>query len=159
MATVLAHLVALDDPWSERAQLVHLTGSALVCGPRGVVLHRHKRLGIWLQPGGHVDPGEEVWEAALREAVEETGLPGVRHPDGGPHLVNVDVHAGPRGHVHLDCRYLLLAHDVDPTPAAGESPDVRWFPPAEALAAVADDPQLVAALERALVSVGTPPVR
>ena len=48
----------LDQPFSETADPIHVTGSAIVIGPRGVVLHLHKRLGIWLQPGGHVERGE-----------------------------------------------------------------------------------------------------
>jgi 8-oxo-dGTP pyrophosphatase MutT (NUDIX family) len=89
-----------------------------------------------MQPGGHVDPGESPWQAALRETTEETGLP-VRHPDSGPQLIHLDAHpAGP--HVHLDLRYLLLSEDADPAPAAGESPDVRWFSLPEALE-LADD--------------------
>ena len=32
--------------------------------PRGIVLLKHRRLGIWVQPGGHVDPGETPCEAA-----------------------------------------------------------------------------------------------
>src|SRR5215203_5825757 len=58
---------ALEDPLSQAAGPVHVTGSGFVVGSRGVVLLRHKRLGIWLQPGGHVDPGETPWEAAQRE--------------------------------------------------------------------------------------------
>ncbi len=87
-----------------------MTGSAIVVGPRGVVLLRHKRLGLWLQPGGHVDPGETPWQGALREAFEETGLD-VRFAGSGdahvPLLVHVDVHDGGRGHTHLDLRYLV----------------------------------------------------
>mgnify|MGYP003330080871 CR=1 FL=1 len=122
----LAELDRLSSPYDENADPVHVTGSAIVVGPRGVVLHRHKRLGIWLQPGGHIDDGEQPWEAAHREAVEETGLT-VRHPADGPRLVHVDVHPGPRGHTHLDLRYLLEADDEDPAPPPGESQDVRWF--------------------------------
>jgi 8-oxo-dGTP pyrophosphatase MutT (NUDIX family) len=38
-----------------------------------VVLHRHRVLGIWVQPGGHIDSGETPWDAAVRETAEETG--------------------------------------------------------------------------------------
>lgn len=39
-----------------------------------VVLHRHPKLGLWLPPGGHIEPNELPDEAALREVLEETGL-------------------------------------------------------------------------------------
>ena len=119
---------ALESPFDEQADPVHVTASAIVRGARGVVLHLHKRLGLWLQPGGHIDAGETPWDAALREAVEETGLP-VSFPGGGglQPLAHVDVHDGPRGHRHLDLRYLVEAEPVDPSPGPGESPDVRWF--------------------------------
>lgn len=123
----------LPTPFDETADATHLTGSAVVVDGTGrVVLHRHKRLGLWLQPGGHVDPGEGAAEAAARETLEETGLI-TRHPGDGPCLVHVDVHPGPRGHLHLDLRYLLVADgDADLAPAEGESPAVAWFGPDEA---------------------------
>ena len=126
-ARFLAELDRLPDPFSRDADPVHVTGSALVAGPRGTVLHWHKRLGGWLQPGGHVDPGETPWDAAVRE----TGLQ-VRHPDGGPRLLHLDAH--PAGsHFHLDLRYLLDAADETPAPPPGESQQVRWFTLAEAI--------------------------
>jgi len=132
----LDELGRLADPFSRNADPVHVTGSAIVAGRRGTVLHWHKRLGGWMQPGGHVDPGETPWQAAARETVEETGLP-VRHPASGPVLIHLDAHpAGP--HFHLDLRYLLLSDDVEPSPPPGESQRVRWFPLAEAIE-VADD--------------------
>ncbi len=129
----LAEIDGLDEPFSEHAQPMHVTGSALVVGPRGLVLHRHRVLGVWLQPGGHIDPGETPWEAALRETVEETGL-AVSHPGGVPQLAHVDVHPGPRGHTHLDLRYLLDGGEADPTPPPEESQDVAWFSWDDALA-------------------------
>ena len=122
----LRELDRLDDPCSETADTTHVTASALVVSSRGLILHKHKRLGIWLQPGGHIDTGENAADAAVRECLEETGLPAV-HFAGEPMLVHVDTHDGPRGHYHLDLRYLLAAPDVDPTPPVGESPDVKWF--------------------------------
>src|SRR5262245_44288399 len=96
---------SLERPFDEHADPVHVTGSAIVVGARGVILVKHKSRGIWLQPGGHIEGGETPWDGALREAHEETGLE-VSFADGVPELVNVDVHPGPRGHTHLDLRYL-----------------------------------------------------
>jgi 8-oxo-dGTP pyrophosphatase MutT (NUDIX family) len=142
-------LVALDRlprPFDRGADPTHVTGSSLIVGRRGVILHRHKRLGLWLQPGGHLEAGETPWDAARRESSEETGLqldwPGAGLPGGGkspvPPLAHVDVHAGGRGHTHLDLRYLLAVRgDDEPAPPEGESQDVRWFRWDEAVA-VAD---------------------
>lgn len=116
----------LAAPFDEHADPTHVTGSAIVVGRRGVVLHRHKRLNMWLQPGGHIDADETPAEAALREAREETGLE-LAHPATGPWLVHLDVHPGPRGHTHLDVRYVIHAADDDPNPPADESQDVAWF--------------------------------
>ena len=128
----LAELARLERPFDETADPTHVTASGIVVGPRGVLLHRHKRLDMWLQPGGHIDDGETPEQAAVREVLEETGLT----PTSEPEFVHVDVHPGPRGHTHLDLRYLIRS-DGDPQPAEGESQDVRWFPWDEAIA-VAD---------------------
>lgn len=122
----------LGDPCSEDADRTHVTASAIVVGPRGILLHRHKRLGIWLQPGGHINANELATNAAVRETEEETGIR-ADHFAGIPTLAHVDAHDGPRGHFHLDLRFLLTAGDGDPQPPAGESPDVRWWSWDEAL--------------------------
>jgi 8-oxo-dGTP pyrophosphatase MutT (NUDIX family) len=118
---------ALANPFDHEGDAVHVTGSAIVVGLRGVVLLQHKRLGFWLQPGGHIDGGESPWNAALREAREETGLDVRFAGDGEPRLVHVDVHAGGRGHTHLDLRYLVDGGDADPSPPADESQEIGWF--------------------------------
>ena len=148
----IEHFDRLEDPCNEHADPVHVTGSAIIVGERGVVLHLHKRMNLWLQPGGHVEPGETPWDAALREAHEETGLPvafaphlaGISLGTTSPPLAHVDVHAGPRGHTHLDMRYIVLAPPLDPTPPPGESQDVCWFGWDDAIAAA--DPGLAGAL-------------
>jgi len=134
---ILAELGRLDHPFDEDAALTHVTASAIVVGSRGVVLHRHRRLRRWMQPGGHVEAGEAPSDAALRECVEETGIP-VVHPPGGPTLAHVDVHTAARDHVHLDLRYLVLGSDVAPVPGKGESQEVAWFS-WEAALEIADD--------------------
>jgi 8-oxo-dGTP pyrophosphatase MutT (NUDIX family) len=139
----LVELARLDRPCDEHADVTHVTASGIVVGRRGTVLHRHKRLGRWMQPGGHIDPGETPPAAARRETTEELGL-AVDHPEGRPHLLHLDVHEAALGHVHLDLRYLLLGSDDDPHPPPGESPEARWYSWDEA-AALADE-ALVGAL-------------
>jgi 8-oxo-dGTP pyrophosphatase MutT (NUDIX family) len=131
----------LAAPFDVDADPGHVTASGIVVGPRGVLLHEHKRLGIWLQPGGHIDPGETPWEAALRETREETGIV-ARFADigadGTPPLLHVDVHAGGRGHTHLDLRYLIDGGVEEPAPPPGESQAIGWFD-WEAAIEIADD--------------------
>lgn len=123
-----AYVHWLRAPFDETADPTHFTASAIVIDGAGrTLLHRHRRLGLWLQPGGHVDGDELPAEGARRETFEETGLD-ARHPPDGPRLLHVDVHAGGRGHVHLDLRYLLEVDEgAQPAPPPGESQDVLWF--------------------------------
>jgi len=110
------------DPFARTTSPAHITASAVVLDPREMVmlLHLHRRLSRWLQPGGHVETDEPPQDAALRETLEETGV-AVRHPHGGPTIVHLDEHAGPDGHIHLDLRYLLLADRHAPRLGAGET--------------------------------------
>jgi 8-oxo-dGTP pyrophosphatase MutT (NUDIX family) len=131
---MLVALGRLERPLDQASDPTHVTGSAIVAGPRGVLLHLHKRLGMWLQPGGHIEPGETPWAAARREAEEETGLQ-FRLWTSTPPLIHLDVHPGGRGHIHLDLRYALeVIGDDSPRPPEGESQEVRWFPWSEAIA-------------------------
>jgi 8-oxo-dGTP pyrophosphatase MutT (NUDIX family) len=139
----LSELAWLTAPCDEHADPTHVTASGIVVGRRGTVLHLHKRLGVWMQPGGHIDAGETPPEAAQREATEELGLE-VVHPASGPLLVHLDVHEAALGHAHLDLRYLLLGGDAEPHPPPDESPEARWFDWSEAQAIA--DPALRDAL-------------
>lgn len=90
----------------------HITASCYIVDPcaHRVLLHHHRRLGKWLQMGGHVEPGEAAVEAALREGREESGLHDLTLLAGGG-VFDLDVHDIPAGrgepeHAHFDVRYV-----------------------------------------------------
>lgn len=151
----LAWLAQAPAPFDEGAHSTHVTASAMVLSmppPPMVLMHHHKRLGRWLQPGGHIDTGEDPATAAVREVGEETGIV-ASHPHGGPRIVHVDVHAGPKGHRHLDLRYVLeVSGSPQPAPQRGESRQVQWMTVDEVLALA--DPSLKSALGAALDAKG-----
>jgi 8-oxo-dGTP pyrophosphatase MutT (NUDIX family) len=143
----------LPRPFDETADPTHVTASAIVDdGAGSVLLHRHRRMGIWLQPGGHIEEAEEPAAAALREVHEETGIV-VSHAATGPNLVHVDLHEGPRSHVHIDLRYALRAStSAGASPAPGESEAVAWFRVEEAIELADASLRRALRAHRALVS-------
>jgi 8-oxo-dGTP pyrophosphatase MutT (NUDIX family) len=128
----------VEAPWDRRAVTPgHFTASAFVLSPDGerLLLIHHAKLGRWLQPGGHIDDGDEdVFAAALREVAEETGVRGVVLAPGRPALLDVDVHEiparpakGEAAHRHYDLRVLLWALD-DAVQAGSDALAARWVP-------------------------------
>ena len=51
------------------------TATTFVVWQSGVLLHKHKKLGRWFPPGGHVERDELPDDAAVREVLEESGVP------------------------------------------------------------------------------------
>jgi len=52
----------------------HYTSSAIIIKNDSVLLHYHKKIKLWLPPGGHVELNEDPVQAVHREVLEETGL-------------------------------------------------------------------------------------
>jgi 8-oxo-dGTP pyrophosphatase MutT (NUDIX family) len=109
----------------------HLTGSAWIVSPdrRRTLLTLHRKLGKWLQLGGHADGDPDLLAVALREAREESGLSRLTVVDG--RLFDVDCHwipgRGPdAGHWHHDLRFMLEADPMEPLRATSESRALSW---------------------------------
>lgn len=115
----------------------HITASAWIVSreSRAVLLTHHRKLGRWLQLGGHTDGETDVLAAALREAEEESGLRRFKAlPDSAQTtILDVDVHEIPaRGnepaHEHHDIRFLLeVSEDQEIERQESESHAIRWF--------------------------------
>ncbi|MEU0131487.1 NUDIX hydrolase [Streptomyces sp. NPDC006289] len=135
----LDHLAGHPDGMWKACGAGHLTASALVIDPeRGrVLLTLHRKLRMWLQMGGHCEQQDPTLEAAaLREATEESGIPGLTLLPGGP--VRLDRHPIPAPcNWHLDVQYAATATAGATERISEESLDLRWFPYAE-VAEVAD---------------------
>ncbi|MDP5314604.1 NUDIX hydrolase [Streptomyces poriferorum] len=125
----LDHLALHPDGMWKACGTGHLTASALVVDPEHgrVLLTLHRKLRMWLQMGGHCEPGDAtVAAAALREATEESGIAGLTLLEGGP--VVLDRHPIPAPcHWHLDVQYAALAPSGAAERISEESLDLRWF--------------------------------
>lgn len=149
--TVAQFIALLDDPEDPflRARLAgHFTASAFVVsadGARTLLVH-HRKLGLWLQPGGHADGDRDLAAVALREAEEETGVPGIAIEGG---LFDLDrhwipEHKGVPGHWHHDARYVVRAGADETFVVSEESHALAWRDVTD----VAADPGADASLRR-----------
>lgn len=129
----MLELLDLPAPTSRRQfQPGHLTASAFVLSPErdALLLIFHRKLRIWVQPGGHIEPGDaSLLDAARREVAEEVGLE-LGHE--AARVFDVDVHQIPARkdepeHQHFDVRFCIRAPSRDFV-ASDEVADARWAP-------------------------------
>jgi len=116
----------------------HFTVAIFVVWEGKVLLHRHRKLGMWLPPGGHIEDNELPDEAAIREVWEETGLRvelvGERRVDvtdpvqlyrpAGVQLENIAP-----GHQHIDLIYFAKPAGSAEVRDEFASDKVGWYGP------------------------------
>jgi ADP-ribose pyrophosphatase YjhB (NUDIX family) len=114
----------------------HFTGSAWLVSADGqrTLLTYHRKLDRWLQPGGHADGDPDLARVALTEALEESGIVGLRVD--GQAIFDLDRHWIPEradvpGHWHFDVRYVVHATDREDYVVGEESHDLAWRPVGE----------------------------
>lgn len=132
---VLAFVESQPDCCRRACVPGHITASAIVLDHTGtqVLLTLHPRLGRWVQLGGHCeDTDPDIVAAALREAIEESGIPTLRID---PELAAIHVHAltcslGVPTR-HLDLQFVAYAPADAQCAISEESDDLAWWPAGE----------------------------
>ena len=109
----------------------HLTASAWLVAADGarVLLTHHRKLGLWLQLGGHADGDRDLVRAALKEAQEESGLEGLRVDGDGIFDLDrhwIPDHKGVPAHWHYDVRYVVRAGADEAFVVSDESHALAW---------------------------------
>jgi 8-oxo-dGTP pyrophosphatase MutT (NUDIX family) len=130
---VAQFLALLDDPADPfaRARLEgHLTSGCWLVSRDGrrILMTHHRKLGRWLQLGGHADGDTDMARVALKEAEEESGLADLS-VEGG--IFDLDRHWIPErkdvpGHWHYDVRYVVRATGSEDYAISEESLDLAW---------------------------------
>ena len=147
--------------WREHGR--HFTVAVFVVRDGKVLLHWHRKLGMWLPPGGHIERDELPDEAAAREVLEETGveveLAGERREDvedpvqlhrpAGVQLEDI----GP-GHQHIDLIYFARPKGSPGIRDEFSADKVGWYAP-EDWDGMAVNAEVRGWCERALASLAT----
>ena len=131
-ARLVAFVAEHHDAFERTLATGHVTASAWVVDPARThaLLAHHRKLGKWLQLGGHVDGDADVRRAALREAREESGLTSLRFASDG--IYDLDVHPiparpGEPAHDHYDVRFALEADPAELLVTSDESHALAWI--------------------------------
>ena len=136
-----------EDPLARDNPVGHVTASAVVARPGGeaFLLVFHRKLGRWLQPGGHVEHEDaSAFDAAVREAREETGIQDFEAPL-EREILDVDVHQIPArknepAHHHFDVRFLLTTErEIDLDASDDPTRPIEWRGGDEVMASGVDE--------------------
>ncbi|MFB6209046.1 MAG: NUDIX hydrolase [Candidatus Nanohaloarchaea archaeon] len=115
------------------------TAGCLVVEDGKLLLMKHSKLGMWLQPGGHVEEAETLEETAIRETLEETGIQPEFHPDFVPDTsyeeksfdlprpFSVNLHQIRDGHWHYSMLYLATKKSEQDASHFHEHDGIEWF--------------------------------
>jgi 8-oxo-dGTP pyrophosphatase MutT (NUDIX family) len=110
----------------------HFTASSWIVNKKRThtLLTLHRKLGRWLQLGGHADGNENLLEVALKEAEEESGLTSLKLVEES--IFDIDKHIIPQRphvpeHFHFDVRYLIEADINEPLKISNESISLAWI--------------------------------
>ncbi len=119
----------------------HLTAAGVVFNSErtAVLLIHHRALDRWLQPGGHIEPGDvDLLTAARREVAEETGQTNLEQivlfgdplmpADIETHYIPARPQKNEPEHYHHDFRYVFVARSTDTAKRVEEVRDVAWVP-------------------------------
>jgi 8-oxo-dGTP pyrophosphatase MutT (NUDIX family) len=125
----IAHIDSFDDAMFRTCVPGHLTASTLIVdhSRERVLLTLHRKVGMWLQMGGHCEAGDtSLQAAAAREAREESGIAELIMSDAPIRLDRhrVGCHGGSW---HLDVQYVAIAPPDARESISDESLDLAWF--------------------------------
>lgn len=133
MAADMIRFVEAHPDCAERSLTIgHLTGSAWIVDRerKRTLLTHHRKLGKWLQLGGHADGELNPLAVAMREAEEESGLKRLRVVS--EEVFDVDRHLIPArkaepDHWHYDIRFMIEADPDEKLLISDESHDLAWI--------------------------------
>jgi len=123
-----------SEPFLRNRLPGHVTASAVVTNPdrTHILLIHHAKIGLWLQPGGHIEFPEDasVVATALREVREETGLHMLTLLS--DRIFDLDIHEIPQRtdmptHLHYDVRFLVEASMDEALVETEETRGIGWF--------------------------------
>lgn len=116
------------------------TATAFVYWQRKTLLHRHKKLGLWLPCGGHIDPHELPDEAAIREVYEESGVKiellgekalNIQEPKQLIRPRGIQLEVIHEGHEHIDLIYFARPVSDYQGYLLADDPSLGWYSPAD----------------------------